>query len=304
MRESGASVSRHLASDGSLVDEGGSGLSSADAAVVVGGDGTMHHLAGALKEHGVPVYHVPVGTENLFARQFGMTSREGSVLDALRGRRVTLTDLGLCNGKPFLLMCSLGFDANVVRRVARNRRGAISRLDYVAAALHEAWRPEHPTMTVEIDGERVVEDRKGLLVVANSREYGGRLDPASRASIADGLLDVVFLPAESRARLALWTLRLFARQHLGHRDIVYGRARRVRVETERPHPYQVDGESSTDETDLSRAEPGSITPLEIGVVPGSFPVLTPVGWREPTRPDIREIGAVRGGLGIRPERAV
>lgn len=43
------------------------------ALIVVGGDGTVHATLPFLARTGLPVYHAPLGTENLFARQFAMS---------------------------------------------------------------------------------------------------------------------------------------------------------------------------------------------------------------------------------------
>ncbi|MFM7134381.1 MAG: diacylglycerol/lipid kinase family protein, partial [Planctomycetota bacterium] len=48
-------------------------LSGAEALVVVGGDGAVRLSASEAARAGVPLWHAPTGTENLFARAFGMS---------------------------------------------------------------------------------------------------------------------------------------------------------------------------------------------------------------------------------------
>src|SRR5678815_1398252 len=93
---------------------------------------------------------------------------------------------------PFVLMCSLGPDASVMRRLDEARRGPISHLSYIRPILAELRDPCLPRVTIEVDGKRVVDGQTGMVVIANSRQYAIRIDPAYKASMTDGLLDMVF----------------------------------------------------------------------------------------------------------------
>ena len=66
----------------SFNDELDEALRGAAALIIAGGDGTLHHSAPAAMRAGVPVYHFPLGTENLFARQFRMNALPRGVLVA------------------------------------------------------------------------------------------------------------------------------------------------------------------------------------------------------------------------------
>jgi len=253
-------------------------LADADLLVVVGGDGTVHHALSAALHAAVPLYHVPLGTENLFARQFRMDRRPETLAAALRARRTLDVDVGLAtvrsgNGpaavpKPFVLMCSLGPDASVVRRLALVRSGPISHLSYIRPIMAELMSPWIPRVTVEVDGERLVDGRRGMVVVANSRQYAVRIDPACDASMSDGLLDVVFLPSTGGARAGAWLLSARLRRHRRNSTLIYRQGRSIRVTTDDPSPsYQVDGESG--QTD------GAGIDLGFTVNPQALRVLAP-----------------------------
>lgn len=246
----------------------------ADALVIFGGDGTVHGLAPAAAAAELPLYHVPLGTENLFAREFGMDRRPETMLRALQGRHVVEVDLARCNGLPFLIMCSVGPDAAVIHRLAAERTGSINRLSYAPHVLREALAPSIPTLTVEVDGQPIVNARRGLLLVANSRQYALRMDPAHRASITDGLLDVLFLPSQSTARLLWWGARALIRSLALTSGAVHAQGQRVVVTSEERCPAQLDGEApGVREGDA--AHPSAWTPLRIDIVPHALPVLAP-----------------------------
>ncbi len=218
-------------------------LRSADLLVVAGGDGTVHYAADAAIAAGVPVYHYPMGTENLFAREFGMSPNPRALLRAVGAWNVRNVDVGRANGRPFLIMLSIGPDAGVIARLAKDRRGPISHWSYLRPILAEIRSPSLTPLTVEVDGQEVVSGRTGLLVVGNSRQYALRVDPAARADVDDGLLDVVFLPASTALGVLWWVIKSRLRLHLRDPRAVYRRGREVRIGPGGALPaVQADGE--------------------------------------------------------------
>jgi diacylglycerol kinase (ATP) len=273
----------HLVASGRSVDlvEAGPGvrddlanaLRDAAALVVVGGDGTVSHAAPAAMAADKPIYHFPLGTENLFARQFHMTRSLKTLERALSRGRVVSADVGTCNGRTFLLMCSSGPDASIVQRVesartaaAKAGRGLGGHLAYARPVFRELLRPTFPTLRIRVDGTTVVDAQRGILVVGNSRQYGVRIDPAFNADMTDGLLDVVFLPCRSRVAALWWALRARLRLHTRDKRCLYVRGREVVIEPLDGHaPLQVDGEAAGDQT----------APLHLGIKPQACKVLLP-----------------------------
>jgi diacylglycerol kinase family enzyme len=253
-------------------------LRGADALVVVGGDGTVRWAAEAARETSTPVYHMPTGTENLFAREWGMRASVGSLLRALDRRDVRRMDLGVCNGDVFTLMVSVGPDAGVIHRLDERRNGTISHLSYVAPTIAEALSPRVGPVTVEIDGERVVDGGRGLLVVGNCRQYAVRVDPAKDADPSDGLLDVVFFPGRDCVTLLGWAAASRVRAQRRGPGLVYRRGREVVVRRDaRRSPVQFDGEAFGTHVNGVGEVPASERELRITVQAGALPVLAPSG---------------------------
>jgi diacylglycerol kinase family enzyme len=251
-------------------------FAGARAVFAAGGDGTIHHLAPLLMETGTPVYHLPAGNENLFARDFGMSARPGSIRRAAALAGHTRVDTAECvlNGcrAPFLLMAGFGPDASVIHRLAAARTRAIGHRAYVMPVARELVSPSFPSLDVRADGEEIVRGQRGILIIANSRQYALRVDPALRASVTDGLLDVVFLPCGSRAGALRWALRARLRRHIRAVGAVYRQARDITIESAIPVPFQLDGECPRgDHSGMLRGT------MSIRVLPGSLPVLAAPG---------------------------
>ena len=242
-------------------------LGNESVVVVVGGDGAVRATAEAAIRTRTPLYHVPYGTANLFAGEFGMDRRAGTLLRALERLDVRQVDVGEADGELFVLMASVGFDAEVVHDLAAHRGGRISYLSYAGPMLRQlrGWRPAR--LAISVDGRDLPLPGPGTVVVANSRRYAFGLNPAPAADMTDGVLDVVFLPAASRRQVLSWMLKLRLGRHEEHPAVVMQRGMDVRIACDQPQRLQLDGDPALE--GCPRAE------FRLVVRPGVLPVLVP-----------------------------
>lgn len=248
----------------------------ADALVIAGGDGTLHHAVVELIDTTTDVepgatpglYHLPLGTQNLFARELGMTADPHHLHRLMTTGRPRALDVGLCNGRAFLLMCSVGPDSGVLARLhaaasENGRRRPITHRSYILPMLREWWSLNMPVLNITIDGTAAVSERAGMVVIGNSRRYAMRFNPAVRASMSDGVLDAVFLPARGRAAMLGWALLTRLGWHTGFRSMVYRTGRQIEVSNGgKPTAFQLDGE-------LFESADGR---LAVSVLPGALRV--------------------------------
>ena len=220
-------------------------LRGAGLLVVAGGDGTLHHSLNAASRAGVPVYHWPLGTENLFARQFGMTRSATALARAIDAGRVVEVDLGACDDRPFAIMCSVGPDAAVIHRMHATRKGSIRRTTYLGPIWRELAEPP-ARLRVWVDGDLAVDGQRGMVVVANGCNYGFGFNPAAMAAMDDGLLDCVFLPADSAWGALWWLCKARVGRHVRDPRLVYRTGREIVVANagDAPALAQCDGEAT------------------------------------------------------------
>jgi diacylglycerol kinase family enzyme len=229
-----------------------SGRRDAGALVIVGGDGTLHHAVAALldDDHAgppPPLYHLPLGTQNLFARELGMTADPRRLDGLLAAGRPRTLDEGVSNARPFLHMCRVGPDAGVHARLHAGaseggRRRPISHRSYIGPIARELVHLKMPVLSLSVDGIPVVDHKAGMAVIGNSRCYAMRFDPAARASMSDGLLDTVFYPARGRASIVGWGIASRLGCHTRVRSLLYRTGTRIEISSDGPTPYQLDGE--------------------------------------------------------------
>lgn len=212
----------------------------AAAVLVYGGDGTVREVADGLNGSPTPLYHLPGGNENLFAKHFRMTMNQATVLAALRAPRTHTIDLADLKGLTCVSCLGVGFDAQVVQAVHKARTGHVSDLNYVGPIWRTFWSYKFPDLAVRADGREIFAGR-GMVFAGNLTRYAAGLPLFCRAKDDDGLLDVAILPCQTRAQILGHVMRVLLRRHDRSEHSIYLRAARLDV-TGSGAATQVDGE--------------------------------------------------------------
>jgi len=215
--------------------------------VVAGGDGTVNGaLQGLAGQRRTALAVLPGGTVNVWATELGAAEHEPDIAQRIaRGRRQTV-DLGRVNDRYFLMMASIGFDATASAAVADSTpltwlKRLAGPVAYGLAALRTATHFRGRRVTLDIDGVSVTR-RLLMLVVGNTRLYGGVAEITFRARADDGLLDVCILGGRGPLDLLRRAWSVARRRHAADPAIDYRRARRVVLSPAEPLRIQADGE--------------------------------------------------------------
>lgn len=247
--------------------------------VACGGDGTVHEAANGLVGSSTALWHIPGGTANVWASEAGIPRSPARALAMLPGTRRARIDLGTVElpGQPlrhFLLMCSVGIDAEVVRRVGAGGRWkrSFGRAIYASVGIRTALRARTVPATLTVDGETLGGDLL-MAVAGNTRAYGGVVRLTGAALANDGLLDLCTFTGNGiwhRARLAGRALRGGLDRRAG-RGVSYRRGVSIEVTAERPLAVQADGEY------LGQSGGAGDSPVRIGIDAASLDVLLAPG---------------------------
>ncbi|MFN8585170.1 MAG: YegS/Rv2252/BmrU family lipid kinase [Dehalococcoidia bacterium] len=240
-----------------------------------GGDGTVHEVVQALGGTSTALAVLPAGTANVWAREAGVPLDIGRAMSLIPSARPAQVDVGVVEGdfgtRRFLLMCGIGLDADVVRRVGGGSRGKrlLGKVWYGVVGTRAMWGTRGVMSDVAVDAAPSTQPVLQL-IAGNTRLYGGVLPLTSIARMDDGLLDVCLFMGRGRVdtlRL-LWRAGVTARGRLHARTgggIEYFRGERVVVTPRAPLAVQADGEYIGE------------TPVTLSVLPRSLTVL--VGTR-------------------------
>lgn len=230
--------------------------------LVCGGDGTINEAVNGIAGTGTALAIIPAGTVNLWAKEMGIPRQARAAVRLLEAGERRRVDLGRANGRYFLMLASAGADSRAVQAVTPARKRRWGRSAYLIVGLYELVRHGGRQMTVTVDGERF-RGRMLTVIAGNTRLYGGVVRATYRAQIDDGLLDLCIYGGRHRRMLAWHALWTSLQRHDLKRNVVYRRARRIRIESEQPLPLQLDG------------DPFGATPAEIEVVEGGLLVIVP-----------------------------
>ncbi|MFC1766849.1 diacylglycerol/lipid kinase family protein, partial [Planctomycetota bacterium] len=210
--------------------------------VVAGGDGTIREAAEGLQGSDTPLLIVPSGTENLLAGELGYDERLRTVIETFEEGFIRPLDLGMINGQCFICVVGVGFDADVVDRVHRNRSGHIDYFDYIdpiwQAFCHHRFLP----IQVLVDGEEIY-CGPGMAFVGNVARFAGGLKILHQAHYGDGLLDICVFKCNNRPHLVKHALFTMAQQHDTFGDVIYQQGQRVTIRAYSPTvKSEVDGD--------------------------------------------------------------
>ena len=256
---------------------------AADAALIFGGDGTVHRHLDALHASQVPTLVVPTGSGNDFAHAVGIRSVDGALgawkkFVAGQGS-VRQIDLGCIEpagpgGEPsstqqlFCCIGGVGLDADANRRANTMPRWLRSRGGYMLAAAMAIMGKQRTHMrahAVSAAGEPLLDadELAEMVVFANASSYGDGLMIAPGAKLDDGKLDLIYVRRSSRLRLLRIAPTVLRGTHIGLPEVWFARAAEVRVESNPPRMIYADG------------EPICQTPVKVSVVPKALRVIQP-----------------------------
>jgi YegS/Rv2252/BmrU family lipid kinase len=208
--------------------------------VAAGGDGMLASVAGTVVGAGGVLGIVPSGRGNDFARMLGLGSEPAEVARTLLRGDPTPVDVIECDGAVVLGSLYAGVDSLASELVDRARR-LPSAVQYPYAAVRALLTYRPAGFRVTVDG--VVHEQEAYnVVVANSGYYGKGMHIAPSASVHDGLLDVVVLPAASRLAMVRRLPQVYDGSHLALDGVTVLRGRSVTVEADRDVLAYGDGE--------------------------------------------------------------
>lgn len=174
----------------------------AEIIVACGGDGTINEVASALVGSNIPLGIIPIGSGNGLASNLKIPKRMGEAIRVILNNKTVSIDVGCVNDYYFFSNTGFGFDAHVIKHYEAAERRSL--LTYVKASLksfREYSRQEE--IVIEIDGMKQLVN-PFLIFISNSNVMGYRMSLTPKASLQDGLLDLVLVP-----KLPKWKMLIF-----------------------------------------------------------------------------------------------
>jgi len=171
--------------------------------VVVGGDGTISQVSGALRHTGVRFGIIPMGSGNGLALAAGIPKDPVKALEIILNGNSSAVDGFFINDHFSCMLSGIGFDAKVADEFARsNERGLWT---YIKVSARNFFAARTYPFRITCSGYDI-NTEAFFVSIANSNQFGNQFTIAPKARLNDGLIDVVIVQKMNKFQLLLAVL--------------------------------------------------------------------------------------------------
>jgi len=212
--------------------------------VAVGGDGTIRQVAKALRHLPVRFGLIPMGSGNGLALAAGIPKDPEKATDIVIKGNHAPVDAFLINGEFSCMLSGIGFDAKVAHEFAQEKTRGL--MTYVKVTTRNFFTAKPHPFIIHVGGRSIQTDAF-FVVVANSNQFGNQFTIAPKASLSDGLVDIVAVHHMSRLNMIpaiLHQLRFGEPDEdlFQKKNILYMQTPELEIENPSLAPLHIDGD--------------------------------------------------------------
>jgi YegS/Rv2252/BmrU family lipid kinase len=237
--------------------------------VICGGDGSIRPIVSSILNIDINIGILPLGSGNGLARSAGIPNNIDKALQIIFSGQPSITDAFLINNKLSCHVSGLGFDALVAYEFSKQKKRGLS--SYTKQAIKNFFAAKTYSFTIE-SGEEKFSTDAFLICIANSNQFGNNLKIAPRASLCDGLLDIVVLKKTSKPQIVFsfakqilfGKVRKIDEENFHKKNILYFQTSKLKIKNSGNAPLHIDGDpvETSDE-------------FLIEVLPSSYKLIVP-----------------------------
>ncbi len=219
-------------------------LTKDDIVIIVGGDGTLNHVANAVANNPLEakLYLYKAGTGNDFLRDLKVEEKLTLLNPYLKNcPKVKI------NGKETYFINGIGFGIDgMVCEVADDLKAkGKSNINYTAISIKLLLgKYKCPNAKVIVDGEQINLKKVWIASAMNGKYYGGGMMVAPYQDRLSDTLSCVVMHKASRIKILFLFLKIFKGQHILKKKYCYYKsAKHIEVVFDKPTALQIDGET-------------------------------------------------------------
>lgn len=218
--------------------------------VVCGGDGTISAVASAIRHLNINIGIVPRGSGNGLAFAAGISKEPNKALDIIFKGNSSVVDAFLINQQFSCMLSGIGFDAKVAHDFDRETKRGFWK--YVKLVVKNLFSVRTYPFVIK-SAEHQFSGDAYFISIANSNQFGNHFTIAPKASLNDGLLDIVAVEKNNLFLLpfrVLWHIRFgtFTKPEAKSHGITYFQTAALTVHNPSLAPLHIDGDGKeTDE---------------------------------------------------------
>ena len=237
--------------------------------VICGGDGTVNQVAAALLGVNVNIGIIPAGSGNGLAFAAKIPKPTARALQIIFNGRSEYIDAFYINDHFSCMLCGIGFDAQVAHDFSlEKKRGLVT---YVKRSMINFLKATPYQFDINIK-DRSFSTEAFFISVANSNQFGNNFTIAPKASLNDGLLDIIVVRKMSKLKL-IWAVlqqirfgQVWESEEINFykKEVLYFQTDRLSIHNPMMAPLHIDGEPATTNKRFS-----------IKILPAAFKLLQP-----------------------------
>ena len=216
--------------------------------VIIGGDGSINQALNALHKENVCFGIIPYGSGNGLARAVGIPMNTRLALELIIKGESKYSDAFLINGNRYgCMLAGMGFDAKISHEFAASSQRGLK--TYVRKVLSNFFNAKTYQFTIESTDFSITTDAF-FLSIANGNQFGNNFTIAPKASLNDGLLDIVIVQKMGKLKLLAAVLKQITGNNelqnfvgtASYKEILYLQRPKVRIKNTSMAPIHIDGE--------------------------------------------------------------
>lgn len=214
----------------------------------VGGDGTLNEVINGVMESEysevTTVADVPCGSGNDFIKCFTNIKDPVTLLEHYKRLRMKTVDVGVINGRSFVNISSVGFDAEIVLGAKKFKRLPLisAEFAYIISVFATLIKLKDYKIKLSIDGEKPRDISVLFVTMANGNYYGGGMKAAPNAIINDGLFNFCLVDKITRREVPFLLPKFIKGKHEHLKPVHIIQGKKLIITSDQPLPINMDGE--------------------------------------------------------------
>lgn len=209
----------------------------------VGGDGTLNEVLNGMIGSGSSLGCIPGGSGNDFIKSLVTKfDRRRILMNTVLGTEEEI-DVATVDGRYFINIASMGFDASVVNNVEKFKgmKYIPNKFAYLASVLDTAKDFKNLNLKIVVD-QKEINTEAFMVAIANGKYYGGGINIAPEADLKDGLLDVLIVRDITRGKIMKFLPKVIPGKHMDLDEVTLLRAKTIDLYSDEPVFINIDGE--------------------------------------------------------------
>lgn len=210
--------------------------------VACGGDGTINEVASCLVNTKIILGIIATGSGNGLASNLNIPRKIEKAIDIIKNENIKKIDVGKINNLYFFSNTGIGFDATVINYYENSKTRKLS--SYIMAtfkSLKKINLYEHTTFKIN---SNILLTNPFMIFISNSNQLGYNISLTPKASLQDGLLDILLVKKLNLFKVFLFGILILFKKHylLNEVTIYQGKNLTISKNNDMELIVQIDGE--------------------------------------------------------------